>query len=69
MGRIDEVGEVKAGNPDLNETVGDSPYFLLMFADLNDENATVTVQMDGVEDVALLGEALITIGLSMGGTL
>lgn len=69
MGRIDEIGEVYKGNPDINEVVGEDPYFLVIFKDLTDADANITVQMDKITDLPLVGEALITIGLSMGGTL
>lgn len=69
MGRIDEIGEVYKGNPDINEVVGDQAYFLVIFKDLTDDEASITVQMDKITDLPLVGEALITIGLSMGGTL
>lgn len=69
MGRIDEIGEVYKGNPDINEVVGDQAYFLVIFKDLTDADASITVQMDKITDLPLVGEALITIGLSMGGTL
>lgn len=69
MGHIDEIGEVYKGNPDINEVVGDQAYFLVIFKDLTDDEASITVQMDKITDLPLVGEALITIGLSMGGTL
>lgn len=69
MGHIDEIGEVEAGNPDVNAVVGDNAYFLVVFKDMTDLDAAVTVQMDKITNIELVGDALITIGLSMGGTL
>lgn len=70
MGKLTELGEVKQGNRDLNAVTEDvDNYILIAVQNMTEDNATVTVQLDGFRnegDLGKLADILITLGAELG---